>query len=66
VTSDLNTLDPSLQSDRPESTKGHDPASATPPVRGAVPVVREIGGRKDGTEPTRFGDWEKNGRCIDF
>jgi len=27
--------------------------------------VREIGGR-DGPEPTRFGDWEKNGRCIDF
>ena len=29
-------------------------------------VVPEIGGRKDGTDPTRFGDWEKNGRCIDF
>ncbi len=28
--------------------------------------VREIGGRKDGPEPTRYGDWEKNGRCIDF
>jgi hypothetical protein len=27
--------------------------------------VREIGGR-DGPEPTRFGDWERNGRCIDF
>lgn len=27
--------------------------------------VPEIGGR-DGPEPTRFGDWEKNGRCIDF
>jgi hypothetical protein len=26
---------------------------------------REIGGR-GGPEPTRFGDWEKNGRCIDF
>jgi hypothetical protein len=26
---------------------------------------QEIGGR-DGPEPTRFGDWEKNGRCIDF
>lgn len=26
---------------------------------------REIGGR-NGPEPTRFGDWEKNGRCIDF
>lgn len=25
----------------------------------------EFGGR-DGPEPTRFGDWEKNGRCIDF
>mgnify|MGYP001109089247 CR=1 FL=1 len=27
--------------------------------------VSEIGGRK-GPEPTRYGDWEKNGRCIDF
>jgi len=26
---------------------------------------REIGGR-DGPEPTRYGDWEKAGRCIDF
>ena len=26
---------------------------------------REIGGR-DGPEPTRFGDWELRGRCIDF
>jgi len=32
----------------------------------AIPVVVvEIGGR-DGPEPTRYGDWEKNGRCIDF
>ncbi|MDB5988331.1 MAG: hypothetical protein JWR16_3384 [Nevskia sp.] len=31
-----------------------------------TPKVREIGGRRDGTEPTRFGDWEKGGRCIDF
>jgi hypothetical protein len=29
------------------------------------PMPREIGGR-DGPEPTRYGDWEKNGRCIDF
>ena len=26
---------------------------------------REIGGR-EGPDPTRYGDWEKNGRCIDF
>jgi hypothetical protein len=25
----------------------------------------EIGGRA-GPDPTRYGDWEKNGRCIDF
>ncbi|PJK08186.1 hypothetical protein CO614_11185 [Lysobacteraceae bacterium NML120232] len=28
-------------------------------------LPREIGGR-EGLEPTRYGDWEKNGRCIDF
>lgn len=26
---------------------------------------KEIGGPK-GPEPTRYGDWEKAGRCIDF
>jgi len=26
---------------------------------------KEFGGPK-GKEPTRYGDWEKNGRCIDF
>ena len=27
---------------------------------------KEIGGRKDGPNPTRYGDWEKGGRCVDF
>jgi hypothetical protein len=40
------------------------PASATkgvePPGR-----PREIGG-PTGPEPTRYGDWERRGRCIDF
>ena len=27
--------------------------------------AREIGGPK-GPEPTRYGDWERKGRCIDF
>jgi len=26
---------------------------------------KEVGGPK-GTEPTRYGDWEVKGRCIDF
>jgi hypothetical protein len=29
------------------------------------PKPREIGGPK-GPEPTRYGDWEVNGRCTDF
>lgn len=35
--------------------------------RDSAGIVREkeIGGR-DGPDPTRYGDWEKNGRCIDF
>ncbi len=31
----------------------------------AAAKQREIGGPK-GPEPTRFGDWENKGRCIDF
>jgi hypothetical protein len=40
-----------------------EPAAAASAPR-SVPA-REIGG-PPGPEPTRFGDWEKNGRCIDF
>lgn len=40
-----------------------EPASQPIDAAGALPV--EIGGR-DGPEPTRFGDWEKRGRCVDF
>lgn len=29
------------------------------------PVTREKGGPR-GPEPTRYGDWERKGRCIDF
>ena len=40
------------------------PAEPSPPAPVPVPP-KEVGGR-DGPEPTRYGDWEKNGRCIDF
>lgn len=26
---------------------------------------KEVGGR-EGPDPTRYGDWEKSGRCVDF
>lgn len=47
----------------PEPAPDDRPAQANPPA--APALVREIGGR-EGPEPTRYGDWEKNGRCIDF
>ncbi|HUK60928.1 MAG TPA: DUF1674 domain-containing protein [Stellaceae bacterium] len=31
----------------------------------ATSARREIGGPK-GPEPTRYGDWERGGRCTDF
>lgn len=43
------------------SEPGHGATARVLPVA----VEPEFGGR-DGPEPTRFGDWEKNGRCIDF
>jgi len=47
-----------------ESSPGSAPGDASSePAAPRRPV--EIGGRK-GPEPTRYGDWEKNGRCIDF
>jgi hypothetical protein len=39
-----------------ELDKPKHPAPASP---------KEIGGPK-GPEPTRYGDWEVNGRCSDF
>ena len=38
-------------------------SKAKPPV--TIVESKEIGGR-DGLDPTRYGDWEKNGRCVDF
>ncbi|MBV8144646.1 MAG: DUF1674 domain-containing protein [Gammaproteobacteria bacterium] len=40
-------------------------AAAPPAADRASGRPRELGGRA-GPEPTRFGDWEKHGRCIDF
>ncbi|MGE5548223.1 MAG: DUF1674 domain-containing protein [Solirubrobacterales bacterium] len=45
---------------KPQSARKPDEASATAPH-----PPEEIGGPQ-GPEPTRFGDWEKAGRCSDF
>jgi hypothetical protein len=35
------------------------------PAQPRAEAPREHGGR-GGLDPTRYGDWEKSGRCIDF
>jgi hypothetical protein len=49
--------------EKPETTSEPQPAPAPKPQPPKLPP--EIGGPK-GLEPTRYGDWEKNGRCTDF
>lgn len=41
------------------------PRPAADPGAEAPKVSQEQGGPK-GPEPTRYGDWEAKGRCIDF
>lgn len=45
----------------PDQEQAADPGSQ----EGSQSPAGEVGGR-DGPDPTRYGDWEKNGRCIDF
>lgn len=41
------------------------PAPAPAEAAKAKPAPKEIGG-PTGPEPTRYGDWERNGRVSDF
>lgn len=50
---------------QPMSGEQDDPQANDQDATAVDERPREIGGRK-GPDPTRFGDWEKNGRCIDF
>ena len=57
---DSNTPPPPSATETGAGAAAHAPAAHEPP-----PTPREIGGPA-GPEPTRFGDWERKGRCIDF
>jgi hypothetical protein len=52
---------------RPAHVKPPAYLSKSPPVPepGPPAEVEEAGGPK-GKEPTRYGDWESEGRCSDF
>jgi len=48
-----------------ESVDSNDDYNADDTASQASDRPKEIGGR-GGLDPTRYGDWEKAGRCIDF
>ena len=50
----------SVSKDKDSASRQDQPAAQAKPDK-----IKEIGGPK-GPEPTRYGDWEKGGRCSDF
>jgi hypothetical protein len=52
-----STQDPAAGVQRSSAGSHSIPQPKAPPI--------EVGG-PSGPEPTRYGDWERNGRCIDF
>jgi hypothetical protein len=55
-------------SDKPKTVEpaasDHEPAPAKPKDKPTA-KPEEFGG-PPGPEPTRYGDWERGGRCVDF
>jgi hypothetical protein len=52
----------------PAAKSAKNAADSKPDSAPAAPAKKspkEIGGPK-GPEPTRYGDWERDGRCVDF
>lgn len=53
---------------KPVSQTSEAPVSVVAtPQNATIPpeFAKEFGGRK-GPEATRYGDWEMNGKCVDF
>lgn len=48
-----------------ETASSEDASGGAETAKQTVTKPKEIGGR-EGPDPTRYGDWEKGGRCIDF
>lgn len=61
-----DAAEPAPESAKPESgTPESAPSGKDAPGTDKKDAPKEIGGR-GGPDPTRYGDWEKAGRCVDF
>ena len=52
-------------SDAPNTQKNNKKDKGTETTPQPLEKPKEIGGR-DGLDPVRYGDWEVNGKCVDF
>ena len=64
MTKDATDLKPGIK-DETKNNETIDKIDGAEVVSGQNPKTGEVGGPK-GPEPTRYGDWEKKGRCVDF
>jgi hypothetical protein len=65
VNSDQSVQPPAGTADAAAGEPVNPGSPQTVPVEPSQSALREVGGR-DGPDPTRYGDWELRGRCIDF
>jgi hypothetical protein len=50
----------------PEAVRALEEAEARRRAAAPAEMPEEIGGRREGHEATRYGDWEKKGLAVDF
>lgn len=50
----------------PEAVRALAEAEERRKMAASVELPKELGGRREGLEPVRYGDWEKKGIAIDF
>lgn len=58
----MSEVDNNYQKSVSEEEMGKDSQTQ---VQLSLEQMDEVGG-PEGLEPTRYGDWERKGRCIDF
>ena len=61
-----NTTEDGVTERQRKDQPGHIAQDATAPQRDLPNEKLEEHGGQKGPEPTRYGDWEKKGRCTDF
>ncbi len=59
----MNDKKAEMAMEKGEKTLKKPEADANGDVNG---TEKEVGGFENRPEPTRFGDWDVNGRCSDF